>query len=164
MFSRMPYAFDTHLHDKCYMDLLVYFLMLPLIYLSALRAEPATVPFLCEPFYLKVSPMPPAPFTLFFCLLDVFWFLCWFFCWFAGVWMLFRCHVFFKPRWFWRGCCQFWCPKHVIWHACCVQFGTLGHHRAIQGDLGIQEGRPWCSKLGWRKAFPGVIGVAFGKR
>ena len=38
-----------------------------------------------------------------------------------------------------RGCCQFWCPKRVMWHACCVHFGTLGDHRAIQGHLGAPE-------------------------
>ena len=42
-----------------------------------------------------------------------------------------------------RGCCQFWNPKRMIWHACCIHFGTLGDHRAIQRHLGAQGGRPW---------------------
>ena len=39
--------------------------------------------------------------------------------------------------------CQLWYPNRVNWHACCVHFGTLGNHRAIQGDFGAQERRPW---------------------
>ena len=46
------------------------------------------------------------------------------------------------------GCCQFWCQKRTIRHACCVLFGTLGDHRKIQEHLGAQERRPWCPGLG----------------
>ena len=43
-----------------------------------------------------------------------------------------------------RGCCQIWCPKRVIWHACCARFGTMGTIERCrgtwehtEGDLGI---------------------------
>ena len=41
-------------------------------------------------------------------------------------------------------------PKPVIWHSCCVHFGSLGDHRSIQGswehneeDLGV-AGLDFC--------------------
>ena len=39
-----------------------------------------------------------------------------------------------------RGCCQIWCPKRVIWHACCAQFGTLGTIERCRGTWEHTEG------------------------
>ena len=47
----------------------------------------------------------------------------------------------------------FWCPKRVIWQACCVHFGTLGDHRAILERLGAPEGRPWVPGLDFCRFF-----------
>ena len=38
------------------------------------------------------------------------------------------------------GYCHFWYPKPVIWHACCLHFGTLGDHGTIQGHLEHKKG------------------------
>ena len=39
-----------------------------------------------------------------------------------------------------RGFCQIWCPKRVIWHACCAQFGTLGTIERCRGTWEHTEG------------------------
>ena len=57
--------------------------------------------------------------------------------------------MFYNPRCFLARLLSVLVPKHGIWHACCVQLGTLGDHRAIQGDLGAQEGRPWGPGVGF---------------
>ena len=62
-----------------------------------------------------------------------------------------------------RGCCQIWYPKRVIWHACCVQFGTLGTIERCrgtwehtEGDFGsmLKECSASCSFA--HAAFPGL--------
>ena len=65
-----------------------------------------------------------------------------------------------------RGCCQIWCPKRVIWHACCAQFGTLGTIERCRGTWEHTEGDlggPWLGFLSILGGFRGRHLDVFGK-